>query len=161
MKQLTKVAVTLLALATATPVLVATTSPSAAQGWRDSDDESRDSSMRDAFLDRLRLRRDLRELLEDRVRTRADLRDLIEDRMSGRRGLRERLRERMQDRMAAAHDDDDDDGDGGGGGLRGRLRERIAQWRHGREGDCYFFTRTLRDADGDFLIIARRRICRD
>jgi len=33
--------------------------------------------------------------------------------------------------------------------------------RGGEEGDCYFLTRSLRDEDGDFLVIVRRRVCRD
>ena len=69
-------------------------------------------------------------------------------------GLRGRLRERFADLR-----DSDEDNDGG---LRGRLRERLAERIHGHDsGDCYIFTRSLRDQDGDFLIIVRRRICRD
>jgi hypothetical protein len=46
--------------------------------------------------------------------------------------------------------------------LRGRLRERLAERLRGRDsGACHIFTRSLRDEDGDFLILVRRRICRD
>jgi hypothetical protein len=155
MKHLTRVVVALLAFATSVPLLIGTTAPTIAEGWRDSDDEKSDGPLLDAFLDRLRVRGDLRDLLVDRVRTRRDVRDLLEDRASGRQRLRERLRGRLADMR------DDDDGDDDGGGLRGRLRERIAERRHGREGDCYFLTRSLRDADGDLLVIVRRRLCRD
>jgi hypothetical protein len=54
------------------------------------------------------------------------------------------------------------------GRLRERIAERIAERRHGGEegrggeaGECYFLTRSLRDEDGDFLVIVRRRVCRD
>jgi hypothetical protein len=48
------------------------------------------------------------------------------------------------------------------GRLRERIAERIAERRHGgEEGECYFLTRSLRDEDGDFLVIVRRRVCRD
>jgi hypothetical protein len=167
---MTVVAATACALLGSVPLLSATTAPSFAQGWRDSDDETSDRGMRGAFLDRLQIRRDLRDLLEDRIRSRQDMRDLLSDvlrdrlreRLADRRdsdedsegGLRGRLRERLADLR-----DRDEDSDGG---LRGRLREHLAERLRGRDsGDCYIFTRSLRDQDGDFLIIVRRRICRD
>jgi len=103
--------------------------------------------------------RDLRDLLRDRIRTRQDLRDLIIDLMQDRQDLRGRLRERIS--HGRDREDEEDDG-----GLRGRLRERVAERiaerrRGGEEGDCYFLTRSLRDEDGDLLVIVRRRVCRD
>ena len=192
MTKMTVIAATACALLGSAPLLSVMTTPSFAQGWRDSDDEASDRGMRGAFLERLQIRRDLRDLLEDRVRSRQDTRDLLSDllrdrlreRLADRRdrdedgddGLRGRLRERFADRR-----DRDDDSDGGlrgrlrerladsrdsdedsGGGLRGRLRERLAERLRGHDsGDCYIFTRSLRDQDGDCLIIVRRRICRD
>jgi hypothetical protein len=134
----------LLATTASAPVICATTSPAFAQEWRDRDGETG---------------RDLRDLLRDRIRTREDLRDLIVDLLRDRPDLRGRLRERMSNWRDREEDED-------GGGWRGRLRERfaerIAERRHGgEEGECYFLTRSLRDADGDFLVIVRRRICRD
>jgi hypothetical protein len=67
--------------------------------------------------------------------------------------------ESMRDRD---NDEDEDDV-----GVRGRIRERFAERiaerrRGGEEGQqCYILTRSLRDADGDFAIIVRRRVCRD
>jgi len=170
MTRMTVIAATACALLGSAPLLSAMTTPSVAQGWRDSDDDTSDRGMRGAFLERLQIRRDLRDLLEDRMRSRQDTRDLLSDL------LRDRLRERLADRR-----DRDEDSDGGlrgrlrerfadfrdsdednDGGLRGRLRERLAERIHGHDsGDCYIFTRSLRDQDGDFLIIVRRRICRD
>ena len=154
MKQLTRVAAILLALAVATPLLISTTAPAIAQGSRDSDDETSDRPLLDIVLDRLGIRKDLRDMIVDQLMIRHRARSLLEDR--GR--IRDALRERLRDRRSAAYDDDDEDDDGG---LRGRLRERAAQWRHGRGGDCYFLPRSLREADGDLLVIVRRRFCRD
>src|ERR1700750_3305600 len=119
MTRMTVIAATACALLVSAPLLSAMTTPSVAQGWRDSDDDTSDRGMRGAFLDRLQLRRDLRDLLEDRVRSRQDTRDLLSDL------LRDRLRERLADRS-----DRDEDGDDG---LRGRLRHKLgAFWdRHG------------------------------
>ena len=155
MKQLTRVAAIFLALAVATPLLTSMTAPAIAQGSRDSDDETSERPLLDIVLDRLGFRKDLRDMIVDQLMARHRARSLLEDR--GR--LRQALRERLRDRRSATYDDDDDDDDDGG--LRGRLRERAAQWRHGRGGDCYFLTRSLREADGDLLVIVRRRICRD
>jgi hypothetical protein len=104
-------------------------------------------------------RGDLRDLLRDRIRTREDLRDLIVDLIHDRQDLRGRLRERISHWRDREEDEDD-------GGLRGRLRERIGERmaerrRGGEEGECYFLTRSLRDEDRDFLVIVRRRVCRD
>ncbi|HTV56587.1 MAG TPA: hypothetical protein VMI06_16950, partial [Terriglobia bacterium] len=90
---------------------------------------------------------------------REDLRDFIVDLLRERPELRSRLRERIgnwRDR-----DDDDEDGGGWRGHMRERLAERMAERHHGEEGGCYFLTRSLRDEDGDFLLIIRRRVCRD
>jgi hypothetical protein len=134
----------LLATTASAPVICATTSLASAQEWRDRDGETE---------------RDLRDLLRDRIRTREDLRDLIVDLLRDRPDLRGRLRERMSHWRDREEDED-------GGGWRGRMRERFAERiaerrRGGEEGECYFLTRSLRDADGDFLVIVRRRICRD
>jgi len=141
MKRFMTVAAAVIALAASPAFLVATTTPGSAQGWRAMDEDMSDS--REALADRLRTRRDLRDLLEDRLQLRRDLvRDFLEDRTRSR-GLR---------------DVDDDDRDG----LRGRLRERLAESRRGREREgCYFLTRSLRAEDGDLLVIIRRRVCRD
>lgn len=138
-------AAAVIAIAAAAPVICATASPASAQGWRDRDGE---------------MDRDLRDLLKDRIRTREDLRDLIVDLLRDRPDLRGRLRERISQGRDREEDEDD-------GGLRSRVRERlaerIAERRHGgdEEGECYFLTRSLRDEDGDLLVIVRRRICRD
>src|ERR1700751_3333141 len=148
MTKMTVIAATACALLGSAPLLSAMTTPSFVQGWRDSDDETSDRGMRGAFLERLQIRRDLRDLLEDRMRSRQDTRDLLSDLLRGR------LRERFADLR-----DSDEDNDGG---LRGRLRERLAERIHGHDsGDCYIFTRSLRDQGGDFLIIVRRRVWRD
>jgi hypothetical protein len=103
--------------------------------------------------------RDLRDLLMDRIRTRQDLRDLIVDLIHDRQDFRGRLRERI----SHWRDREEEEEDGGRrGGLRERIAEHIAERRRGgEEGDCYFLTRSLRDEDGDFLVIVRRRVCRD
>ena len=142
MVRLPVIAAAVLAIAASAPVICTTTSPASAQGWRD----------RDGDVDR--------DLLKDRIRTRQDLRDLIIDLMQDRQDLRGRLRERMshwRDR-----EEEDEDNEGLRGRMRGRIAERIAERRRGgEEGDCYFLTRSLRDEDGDFLVIVRRRVCRD
>jgi hypothetical protein len=170
MTMMTVVAAIACALLGSAPLLSVMTTPSFAQGSRDSADEKSDHDTRDALLDRLRIRRDIRDLLEDRLRSRQDMRDLLSDalrdrvreRFADRRerdedsdgGLRDRLRERLSDLRNRDEDSD--------GGLRGRLRERLAERVRGRDsGDCYIFTRSLRDQDGDFLIMTRRRVCRD
>ena len=140
MARLPVIAAAVLAIAASAPVICTTTSPASAQQWRD----------RAGDMDR-----DRSDPLMDRVRTRQDLRDLIIDLMQDRQDLRGRLRERISHWRDREEEED-------GGGLRGRLRERIAErHRGGEEGDCYFLTRSLRDEDGDFLVIVRRRVCRD
>jgi hypothetical protein len=184
MTKMTVVAAIACALLGSAPLLSAMTTPSFAQGWRDSDDESSDRGVRGAFLDRLQIRRDLRDLLEDRVRSRQDTRDLLEDRVRSRQDTRDLLLDLLRNRLRewlAGRRERDEDGDGGlrgrlrerlanlrdsdedsDGGLRGRLRERLAERIRGRDSDaCHIFTRSLRNEDGDFLILVRRRICRD
>jgi len=153
MARLPVIAAAVLAIAASAPVICTTTSPASAQGWRD----------RDGDMDR-----DLRDLLRDRIRTRQDLRDLIVDLIQDRQDMRGHLRERIAERRGGGEDGDyrNRDEDEDGGGLRGRLRERIGERiaerrRGGEEGDCYFLTRSLRDEDGDFLVIVSRRVCRD
>ncbi len=144
MTRLPVIAAAVLAIAASAPLVCTTTSPASAQGWhgRDGDVGS-----------------DLRDLLRDRIQTREDLRDLIIDLLRDRQEMRGRLRERMgqwRDR-----EEDEDDG-GWHGGLRGRLAERLAERRGGGEGGgCYFLTRSLSDEDRDFILIIRRRVCRD
>ena len=157
MARLPVIAAAVLAIAASAPVICTTTSPESVQGWRD----------RDGDTDR-----DLRDLLRDRIRTRQDLRDLIVDLIQDRQDMRGRLRERIGERIAERRGGGEEgdwrnrDEDEDGGGLRGRLRERIGERiaerrRGGEEGDCYFLTRSLRDEDGDFLVIVSRRVCRD
>ena len=144
MARLPVIAAAVLAIAASAPVICTTTSPASAQGWRD----------RDGDMDR-----DLRDLLKDRIRTRQDLRDLIINLIQDRQDLRGRFRERISHGRDREEEEDD-------GGWRGRLRERIAERiaerrRGGEEGDCYFLTRSLRDEDGDLLVVVRRRVCHD
>ena len=142
MKRLSVIAAAILATAASAPVVFATTDPASAREWRDSDD----------------MDSDLRDLLKDWIRTREDLRDFIVDLLRDRREMRSELRERignLRDR------DDEQDGGMSRGRLRERLAERLAERRGERDGDCFFLTRSLRDEDGDFLIIVRRRVCRD
>jgi hypothetical protein len=138
------IAAAVLAIAASAPVLSATTTPASADEWRD----------RGAGSD------DVRDLLRDRVRTRADLRDLISDLLRDRQDMRGNLRERI--RSWRGEDEDEDEGGGGSRGrLRERLTERMAERNRDEDSSCYFLTRSLRDEDGDFIIIIRRRICRD
>jgi hypothetical protein len=137
MARLPVIAAAVLAIAASAPVICTTTSPASAQGWRDKDGD---------------MGRDLRDLL-------TNLRHLIVDLIQDRQDSRGRLRERTSHWRDREEEEDD-------GGLRGRLRERIAdriaeRRRGGEEGDCYFLTRSLRDEDGDLLVIVRRRVCRD
>jgi hypothetical protein len=82
----------------------------------------------------------------------SDWRDREDDEDQDMRG---RLRERIGNWRGREDDEDD-------GGWRGRIAERIAERRRGgEEGDCYFLTRSLRDEDGDLLVLVRRRVCRD
>jgi hypothetical protein len=145
MTRLPVIAAAVLAIAASTPVLCMTTSAASAHEWSDRDGDTG---------------RDLRDVLRDRIRTREDLRDLIINLIQERQDMRGRLRERLSQWRDREEDED-------GGGWRGRLRERLAEriaerHHHGREeGECYFFTRSLRDEDGDLLVIVRRRVCPD
>ena len=137
MARLPVIAAAVLAIAASAPVICTTTSPASAQGWRDKDGD---------------MGRHLRDLL-------TNLRHLIVDLIQDRQDSRGRLRERTSHWRDREKEEDD-------GGLRGRLRERIAERiaerrRGGEEGDCYFLTRSLRDQDGDLLVVVRRRVCRD
>jgi hypothetical protein len=155
MARLPVIAAAVFAVAASAPVICTTTNPASAQGWRDSDGD---------------MNRDLRDLLVDRIRSREDLRDFIKDVLEERGGSRERMhhwRDRededeggwrggRRERMGHWREDEDE------GDWRGRLRERIAERRRGgEEGECYFLTRSLRDEDGDFLVLVSRRVCRD
>ena len=147
MARLPVIAAAVLAIAASAPVICTTTSPASAQGWRDKDGD---------------MDRDLPDLLKDRIRTRQDLRDLIVDLIQDRQD-RQDLRGRLRERVGHWKDREEEEDEGG---LRGHLRERIAERiaerrRGGEEGDCYFLTRSLRDADGDFFVLVRRRVCRD
>jgi hypothetical protein len=155
MRRLPCIAAAALALTAAAPVLGLMT-PAAAQGWRDDDRDIGDGDLREllreVLMDRGMERRQERrqERREDR---RQDLRDVLMEHLGDDDGDRRgRLRERVQ---AFRDRDDEDDGD-----WRSRLRQRIAERRDGGEG-CYFLTRSLRDEDGDLLVVVRRRRCRD
>jgi hypothetical protein len=147
MARLPVIAAAVLAIAASAPVICMTTSPASAQGWRDGDGDRG---------------RDLRDLLRDRMETRKDLRDLIIDLFHDRQD-RQDMRGRLRERISSLRDRDDDEDEGGlRGRLRGRIAERIAERRRGgEEGECYFLTRSLRDQDGDLVVIVRRRVCRD
>ncbi len=75
------------------------------------------------------------------------------------------MRGRLRERMGQWRDREDDENDGGWRSrVRERLAERLAERRYGgedEERECYFLTRSLRDEDGDLVIIVRRRVCRD
>jgi hypothetical protein len=163
MKRFTFIATAALALSASVPVLCTTTTASSAQeGWRSGMEDR--GELRDALLDRLRrrqeIRRDLRDLLEDRIRSRQDLRELITDLRDSDDGFGERfggrIRERLRERFGDLGEED------GEHGWRGRIRERFADLRRGREGEnCFFITRSIRDEDRDFFALVRRRVCRD
>ena len=153
MNRFTVVTATALALATAVPLLATTSTSAFAQGPRD---EMSDRELLELFVDRFRARREMREMFEERVRDR--------DRDGD---VRERFRERALERRDRDRDrdnEDDDDDDDRGARSGGHLRERIAHFRRGRGGGgdgCYFVTRSVRSAGGDFFALTRRRICRD
>jgi hypothetical protein len=144
MRRLPCIAAAALALTAATPVVGLIATPAAAQGWRDDDRDIGDGGLRELLREVL-MDRGMERRQERRQERREDLRD---DDDGDRRG---RLRERVQ----AFRDRDDEDH----GGWRSRLRQRIAERRDG--GGCYFLTRSLRDEDGDLLVVVRRRRCRD
>jgi hypothetical protein len=101
--------------------------------------------------------RDLRDLLRDRIRTRQDLRDLITNLFHDRPELRS-----PREGVSQWRDEEEEDGRGWRGPLRERTAEPLAERRgSGEEEDCYFLTRSLQDQDGDFVVLVRRRVCRD
>jgi hypothetical protein len=148
MKKLPVIAATALALFVSTPLLCTTVTPASANDWSDQD-EGVSGDLRDRLMDRLEARRERRELIRDLLQERRDRRDVMEDLLGDRGDARDRIRDRLRERLAGGDDD-----------FRGRLRERIAERRGGRD-DCFFVTRSIRDEDGDFLAIVRRRVCRD
>ncbi|MET0527261.1 MAG: hypothetical protein ABW003_02760 [Microvirga sp.] len=103
---------------------------------------------------------DLRDLLQDWVQGRADRRDMLMDLLQERRDRHSDLRGQLRERITSRLDEEDDNGGYDRGGWRSRLRERLAE-RRGGNGNCYFFTRSLRNEDGSLLVIVRRRVCRD
>lgn len=108
---------------------------------------SGDRSVRDTLRDWIRENPEHREMLMDFLRDRRERRSEMMD----RQGDRMERRERMRDHMSRMMDDDDE------GGWRERVRGRIADRRE----NCFFITRSLRAADGDFMVLVRRRVCRD
>jgi hypothetical protein len=152
MTKLPVIATTALALFVSTPLLCTTATPASAHDWSDQD-EGVSGDLRDRLMDRLEARRERRELIRDLLQERRDRRDGMEDLLGDRGEARDRLRDRLRERLAG---DDDNFRDR----QRGRLRERIAERRESR-GECYFVTRSIRDEDGDFLAVVRRRVCRD
>lgn len=160
MTRLACIAAAALAFAASTPFLCATTTPASAQSWRD--DAGIGDDLRDLLMDRRSDRRDmLMDLLSDRRERRGDILERISDRRERRGDLLDLLSER-RDLREELMDLIGDDGDRGGGRLRGRLRERISdRLGGGDEENCFFVTRTLRDEGGDWMVLVRRRVCRD
>jgi hypothetical protein len=158
MARLPVIAAAVLAIAASAPVICTTTTPASAQGWHERDGD---------------VGRDLRDLLMDRIRTRQDLRDLVVDLLEERQERRERMRHfgreddegwrgRLRERIGQWRDREDEDGGYMRGRLRERLAERVGERRRGlEEGECYFLTRSLRDEDGDLFVLVRRRVCPD
>lgn len=147
MSSLPRIVTTALALFAATPLFCATATTASSHesgdhhGWSD-DDEGR-GDLRERLMERLQDRPERRELIRDLLEER---RGSMMDEDEDRGGMRHKLRGRIMEKLL------------GDDNLRDRLRERIAE----RRGDeCYFITRSVRDEDGDFLVIVRRRICRD
>jgi hypothetical protein len=152
MRRLPCIAAAALALTAAAAVMGSIATPAAAQGWRDDDRDIGDGELRELLREVL-MDRGIERRQERRQERREDLRDALMEHIGDDGGDRRgRLRERVQ---AFRDRDDEDDGD-----WRSRLRQRIAERRDGGEG-CYFLTRSLRDEDGDLLVIVRRRRCRD
>ena len=124
------------------PAMLGTATPSFAHEQNDGDEDVSNSDLRELLKNRLERRQELRDrlmdLLEERRERRGKLLDLLKERSERRSELLELLEER------------------GRGGRLGRLRKLVAE-----RGECVFLTRSLRDADGDFLILVRRRICPD
>ena len=145
------IAASVLTLITLPPLVYTMTTPAAAQERESSDRDMSDGDLRDLLREWVRDRPDRREQLMDRLQERRDRRADLVDRLLDRGDRSDRLRERI----ASRSDDDEEEEDGG---WRGRLRERLAERR---DGDCYFLTRSLRDADRSLLVVVRRRVCRD
>jgi hypothetical protein len=128
-----------------TPVLYTTMTPAFAQERDDGDEGISRSELRELLMDRLQRRQERRDellgLLEERSERRSELMDLLRER-SERRG---KLLDLPADRERE--------------GRPGRLRRMMSESEE--RGECLFLTRSLRDADGDFLILVRRRICPD
>ena len=124
------------------PAMLGTATPSFAHEQNDGDEDVSNSDLRELLKNRLERRQELRDrlmdLLEERSERRRKLLDLLKERSERRSELLELLEER------------------GRGGRLGRLGKLVAE-----RGECVFLTRSLRDADGDFLILIRRRICLD
>jgi hypothetical protein len=120
--------------------MLGTATPSFAHEQNDGDEDVSNSDLRELLKNRLERRQELRDrlmdLLEERSERRGKLLDLLKERSERRGELLDLLEER------------------GRGGRLGRLRKLVAE-----RGECVFLTRSLRDADGDFLILVRRRIC--
>ena len=146
------IAASVLTLIALPPLFYTMTTPAAAQERESSDRDMSDGDLRDLLREWVRDRPDRREQLMDRLQERRDRRADLVDRLLDRRDRRDRLRERISSRW------DDDEEEEEDGGWRGRLRERLAERRGG---DCYFLTRSLRDADRSLLVVVRRRVCRD
>jgi hypothetical protein len=169
MKRPLIIVASVLTLLTSPPLLsVATTSAVAQEEWSGAD--MRDGDLRDLLRNWVRDHPDRRDMLTDLVRKhrerRADLTERSEDRRDRRDWLRDRMpnrwdddedgswrgradqRDRFRERVSENFDEDD------GGRLRDRLAER-------RGGSCYFLTRSLRDEEGNLMVIVRRRTCRD
>jgi hypothetical protein len=163
MTRLACIAAAALAFAASTPLLCATTTPASAQSWRD-DGGMGDGDLRDLLMDRRSDRRDmLMDLLSDRRERRGDIMDLLSDRRERRGDIMDLLSDRRERRgdLMDLIGDNGDDGDMGGG-LRGRLRERLSdRLGAGDEENCFFVTRTMRDEGGDWMVLVRRRVCRD
>jgi ATP phosphoribosyltransferase regulatory subunit HisZ len=127
------------------PAMLATATPSFALERNDADEEVGNSDVRELLKNRLERRQELRdrlmELLEERSERRGKLLDLLQERSERRGELLDLLEER------------------GRGGRLGQLRKLLSE--QVERGECLFLTRSLRDADGDFLILVRRRICPD
>ena len=127
------------------PALFATATPSFAHEQNDDDEDVSNSDLRELLKNRLERRQEVRDrlmdLLEERSERRGKLLDLLKERSERRGELLDLLEER------------------GRGGRLGRLRKLISE--RVERGECVFLTRSLRDADGDFLILIRRRICPD
>lgn len=103
------------------------------------DDDDDDDESREAMREHRGEMREHRGEGRGRAGRRAEMREFLEEHPF----LRERLRERGRER------------------LRERIGERFAERRGDDDGRCFFLTRVLRSEDRDFLVLVRRRVCRD